>query len=291
MHGKREVIYGFRVSDKLLEELRPEERAVLLMLQREPLECVNNPAFDEPGAEKRIMAQLELDKGKPIQRFIQAVADPIGELDKRNGTLGLNGLREALDWFGRVEKIRDQLANANLPLVLAMAKRTRLSNVDFSELISEGNMALLRALDKFDVGRGFKFSTYGCRAILKAFSRASQKQSRYRNRFPAEFDPDMEKSDYLERRREDLLADSVEELHAIIHYNLAGLNEVEDVIIRERFALSDNGDQPKPKTLEQVGRIIGVTKERVRQLQNKALRKIKKALESEVIEHIELNIR
>ena len=75
-----------------------------------------------------------------------------------------------------------------------MAKRTRMGDVDFGELVSEGNMALLRAVEKFDIGRGFKFSTYACRAILKAFSRIAMKTNRYRQAFPTEFDPTMEKS-------------------------------------------------------------------------------------------------
>ncbi|MEZ6241833.1 MAG: sigma factor [Phycisphaerales bacterium] len=87
-----------------------------------------------------------------------------------------------------------------------MAKRTRMSEVDFADLVSEGNMALLRAVDKFDAGRGFKFSTYACRAILKAFSRQGMKLSKYRQRFPTDFDPKLEESDYLERSARGLRA-------------------------------------------------------------------------------------
>ena len=83
-----------------------------------------------------------------------------------------------------------------------MAKRTRLGDVDFAEIVSEGNMALIRAVDKFNVDRGFKFSTYACRAILKAFSRTALKSSRHKTRFPVEFEPDMEKSDWQDRRRD-----------------------------------------------------------------------------------------
>jgi len=74
--------------------------------------------------------------------------------------------RDVADWYGRVRDTREIITQANLALVLAMAKRTRMSDVDFGELVSEGNMALLRAVEKFDIGRGFKFSTYACRAIL-----------------------------------------------------------------------------------------------------------------------------
>jgi RNA polymerase sigma factor (sigma-70 family) len=162
-----------------------------------------------------------------------------------------------------------------------MAKRTKLSNVDFNEMVSEGNMALLRSVEKFDCSRGYKFSTYSCRAILKSFSRVAMRASRYRGTFPMEFDPAMERSDYAESQRDSIEQDCVDELKDIILQNLAGLSDVETTVIAERFALGKpaGADAPLPKTLEQVGMIIGVTKERVRQIQNNALRKIRVALE------------
>jgi RNA polymerase primary sigma factor len=108
--------------------------------------------------------------------------------------------------------------------------------------------------------------------------------SRYRGRFPTEFDPAIEKSDYLDRRREELEYDCVDELKEILLRNLADLSEVERTVIRERFALATvAGETQAPKTLEQVGVIIGVTKERVRQIQNKALQKIRTALEEKYL--------
>jgi RNA polymerase primary sigma factor len=151
--------------------------------------------------------------------------------------------------------------------------------LDYNELISEGNFALLRSVDKFDCARGFKFSTYACRAILKAFSRVALRTSRYRGRFPTEFDPTLEKSDFVERRRGDVEAECVDEIRDILAHNRASLNDMEQTVIRERFALDAAPDNAKPKTLEQVGELIGVTKERVRQIQNKALRKIRVILE------------
>ena len=104
--------------------------------------------------------------------------------------------------------------------------------------------------------------------------------SRYRGRFPTEFDPAIEKSDHVERKREETELDCVDELKSILMKNLADLNEIERTVIDERFALSaPDPDKAQPKTLEQVGTIIGVTKERVRQIQNKALQKIRTALE------------
>jgi len=201
--------------------------------------------------------------------------------------LSLKALRELIVWRRRALDARAQIVQANVPLVLAMAKRTRLTGVDFAELISEGNMALLRSVDKFDCDRGFKFSTYACRAILKSFSRVAMKAARYRGRFPTEFDPALERSDYLELTRDNVELDCAAELREIMIKNSADLNDVEQIVIRARFALNaidpDAEQHRPPMTLQQVGQIIGVTKERVRQIQNKALDKLKTALEESTL--------
>jgi RNA polymerase primary sigma factor len=186
-----------------------------------------------------------------------------------------------LDWHRKFEFYREYLTRTNLALVLAMAKRTRLGDVDFAEVVSEGNMALLRAVDKFNVDRGFKFSTYACRAILKAFSRTSLKASKYKTRFPVEFEPDYEKSDWADRKRDAVEEDCVDELKQIVDRNLADLSDVEQTVIRRRFNWQQQDESPL--TLEEVGQIIGVTKERVRQIQNKALTKIRHMMEDGVL--------
>jgi RNA polymerase sigma factor (sigma-70 family) len=165
-----------------------------------------------------------------------------------------------------------------MALVLAMAKRTRIANVEFSELVSEGNMALLRSVEKFDVSRGFKFSTYACRSILKAFNRLATKTGRYRQHFPTEFDPEMEKSDYDIKKHEIEREDFIDSLRDVLARNRAKLTSVEQTIVMERFALASRG---KKRTLAEVGKIVGLTNERVRQIQNLALQKIRGALDDE----------
>ena len=188
---------------------------------------------------------------------------------------------DAVEWHRKFEHFREYLVRTNLALVLAMAKRTRLGDVDFAEVVSEGNMALLRAVEKFSIDRGFKFSTYACRAILKAFSRAALKANKHRTRFPVDFDPELEKSDWADRRRDAVEDDCIDELKAIVDRNLADLSTVEQTVIRQRFNWEQAQDNPL--TLEEVGRIIGVTKERVRQIQNKALLKIRHVMEDGVL--------
>jgi len=224
------------------------------------------------GDEERMMflrfnyAKLRLGK---LQREI-----------KKDGLIRKSG-EAFLFWHRRFEHFREYLVRTNLALVLAMAKRTRLGDVDFAEIVSEGNMALIRAVDKFNIDRGFKFSTYACRAILKAFSRTAQKSSRHRTRFPVEFEPEMEKSDWADRRRDAVEEDCIDELKAIVDRNLADLSQVEETVIRRRFNWKQEDESPL--TLEEVGQIIGVTKERVRQIQNKALLKIRTVMEEGVL--------
>ena len=204
------------------------------------------------------------------------------------GGIDPEAARKLLDWYQKAEAYRDQIAQTNLALVLAMAKRTRMREVDFSDLVSEGNMALLRAADKFDVARGFKFSTYACRAILKAFSRTAVKLSKYRQLFPTDFDPTMERSNHMELKRIQHEIHCVDEVRRIIRDNRAELSDIEQEVIVHRFAIRNmktySEDDRRPLTLEQVGKIIGVTKERVRQIQNKALDKLRVTLAEEFLE-------
>jgi len=181
-------------------------------------------------------------------------------------------------WYQRAMKLRSQLTGANLALVIAMAKRTKIPDVDFSELISEGNVALLRAIEKFDVSRGYKFSTYACRVILKSFSRLANKSLKHRRRFGVEFDPSMEPGDQVEIRRRAIQNDALTKLHDILVLNRADLSRHEQHVIDQRFALTEGG---KKKTLAIVGRDMGVSKERIRQIQRSALAKLRRAFKNE----------
>ena len=91
----------------------------------------------------------------------------------------------------------------------------------------------------------------------------------------------MEKSDWSDRKRDAVEEDCIDELKQIVDRNLADLSDTEQTVIRRRFNWEQHEEQPL--TLEEVGKIIGVTKERVRQIQNKALAKIRKLMEEGVL--------
>ena len=300
-------------SDSVVLRLAAEDQVLLTKVLTEPMDFVDHPDFFRKNVERTLFGDEATLSRLSNTRFAE-VDDPISDavasgervptlsyaqeqhlfmrfnfarravcriLQEHAGKrLSLAATRRLLAWGHRLLAARSVIVRLNMPLVLAMAKRTRLSNIDFNEMVSEGNMALLRSVEKFDCSRGYKFSTYSCRAILKSFSRVAMRASRYRGKFPAEFDPAMERSDYIDRQRDGVAEDCVDELKEIFLRNLAGLSDVERTVISERFALQPCAAAPAPpKTLEQVGQLIGVTKERVRQIQNNALKKIRLALE------------
>lgn len=301
-------------SETVFRTLAPEDEVLLTRLINEPIEYIDHPELTDAKIETvlfggpaefvnakstrfvenenavvtaatsgdRVPTLSAQQESHLFLRFNYARRQILLILQKFAGKkLTAAATRQLLGWGHRMLTARATIVRLNMPLVLAMAKRTRLSNIDFNEMVSEGNMALLRSVEKFDCSRGYKFSTYSCRAILKSFSRVAMRASRYRGKFPTEFDPAMERSDYVDRQREGVTEDCVDELKQIFLQNLAGLSDVERTVISERFALGmvcELGN-PVPKTLEQVGLIIGVTKERVRQIQNNALRKMRVALE------------
>jgi len=303
------------LSPSVLKKLTCADRELLTRVTQNPVGYISHPWFHQRGVEEDLFdGKLELmapgsvrfltpppvardrTAGGPITftteqeqkaflRFNYARSRVFRILWGRRGQrLSFTQARELIAWQQLALHCRDEIVQANTPLVLAMAKRSRLIGTDRAELISDGNMALLRAVDKFDCSRGFKFSTYGCHAILKSFSRVAMRASRYRGRFPTEFDPTMQKSDFLETRREKTEIDCVDELRAIMASNSVHFTEVEETVIRGRFALDTPEDQkPEPMTLEEVGHVIGVTKERVRQIQKKAMAKLRVALEESVL--------
>jgi RNA polymerase primary sigma factor len=168
---------------------------------------------------------------------------------------------------------RNVLIVANLGLVLSMGKLKRIFRAnDQSEQVSEAVEALWRSVDRFDVGRGFKFSTYACRAIIKGFMREMETHSRRTSKeinVDTSERPDLKVTDDDRMERFSML----DELNAVMTENRAELTDQQLKVLRERFW--------NHKTLDEVGKMFitsekpkGLTRERVRQIEYTAKMKL-----------------
>lgn len=189
--------------------------------------------------------------------------------------------------MNRIEKLyeesvatKNEIVRANLRLVVSIAKRHMSPSRNFFELVSDGNMALFRAVEKFDFARGFRFSTYASWAIMKNFARSIPNEVRRQTRFRTSHDELFSATeDTRTDPREQESAQSEREVQ--VGQLLERLDERERKIIDLRFGLTNDR---KALTLKQVGAEMGVTKERVRQLEVRAMRKLRIAAQEEKIE-------
>ena len=203
-------------------------------------------------------------------------------------------LRDTLDVSRPKSRLMDQIENlydesvvtknriisANLRLVVSIAKRYVGPAEDFFELVSDGNVSLIRATEKFDVSRGNRFSTYACWAIIKNFARTIPAVLRHRNRFATSHSEML--SDAEDARSDQYQQESAQiQRKSQVEGILKRLDERERQIVRSRFGLTCGQE---PLTLKQVGTTMGVSKERIRQIQCRAISKLRTAAEEDRIE-------
>ena len=285
-----------------------------------------NEGADDESGDKILLDDNALTKDLTIN-------DPVRMYLKEIGQIKLLTLEEESILADRIEsgdeEAKNILAEANLRLVVSIAKRYVGRGMLFLDLIQEGNIGLMKAVDKFDVTKGYKFSTYATWWIRQAITRAIADQARTirvpvhmvetinklariqrqltleLNREPSEEELAKKMGTSVEKVREiykisqdpvsletpigeeddshlgDFIKDernlSPEEfatnemLKDEISQVLETLTEREEKVIRLRFGLEDG----KPRTLEEVGQMFGVTRERIRQIEAKALRKLR----------------
>ena len=179
-------------------------------------------------------------------------------------------------WQERAARTREQIATANMAMAAAMAKRIRGADCEFEDLLSEGYLTLLHCIEKFDVSRGFKFSTYACRAMLTRYYRMSSTASTHHQRFPVEYNPEMDRSDYADVRREEDRLYAIETIRKVIIRNQADLTPAEQTVVTGRFLVATKDG--KPVTLKSVARQMCLSTERVRQIHEKSIRKLRAVL-------------
>ena len=309
---------GLELTGDELDELYNE-------LRENKIEIVSDDDSDN-GGEKLLLDDDTLTKDLTIN-------DPVRMYLKEIGQIKLLSMDEELELADRIaegdEEAKNILAEANLRLVVSIAKRYVGRGMLFLDLIQEGNIGLMKAVDKFDVTKGYKFSTYATWWIRQAITRAIADQARTirvpvhmvetinklariqrqltleLNREPTEDElakkmgipvekirdiykisqepvsletpigeeDDSHLGDFIKDERNvspeefatnEMLKDEIADV-------LSTLTEREEKVIRLRFGLEDG----KSRTLEEVGQLFGVTRERIRQIEAKALRKLR----------------
>ncbi len=189
------------------------------------------------------------------------------------------------DLYRQSVAAKNEIIRANLRLVVSIAKRRLRNAGDFFDLVSDGNMSLIRAVEKFDYGRGFKFSTYATWAIVKNFARTIPNELRRQERFRTASDEvfmtaaDDRPNPFAEQAAQ---ANRETQLARILDC----LDTREQQVISHRFGL---GPDQQPLTLREVGDLLGVTKERVRQLETRAITKLRQAAREEKLDLFGLN--
>jgi RNA polymerase primary sigma factor len=276
-----------------------------------PLDYISNPYFGREAAEKVILGPMPEPEVAPKKARLPAGLPPYlaslyevplldrpqeGYLFRKFNYLKFKAtkLRNELDptharsslmdeierLYDQAVAVKNQIVRANLRLVVSIAKRHVGPSDNFFELVSDGNMSLIRAAEKFDYARGNKFSTYASWAIMKNFARTIPDELKRRDRFrtsQAEMfsaAPDARSDQY---GQESAQSTRVAQIGRI----LERLDEREQKIIINRFGLDHSHE---PLTLKEVGEEMGVTKERVRQIEARALAKLRQAAQEEKIE-------
>lgn len=331
--GKKAGVLAYEeVADRLSTfEIEPEQIDEFYeYLEEQGVEVIGDAEDEEALKEDLTDADNLRDLSVPLGIKIN---DPVRMYLKEIGRVDLLTAEEEVDLAIRIkngdEEASRALAEANLRLVVSIAKRYVGRGMLFLDLIQEGNMGLIKAVEKFDHEKGFKFSTYATWWIRQAITRAIADQARTiripvhmvetinklirvqrqllqdlgREPTPEEIGKEMELSPAKVRDIQKIaqepvsletpigeeddshLGDFIEDQEAVSPSDHAAyellkeqledvldtLTDREENVLRLRFGLDDG----RTRTLEEVGKVFGVTRERIRQIEAKALRKLR----------------
>ncbi len=169
-----------------------------------------------------------------------------------------------------VKECRDILINCNQRLVYAQAKQKLAAGENIDDLVSDGNLSLMRAVEKFDYARGNKFSTYATWAIMKNFARSIPDAMTHKQRYMTGHDELFEAKADVRTDEQEVLAQA-DAARSRVNRLLEHLDDRTREVIRMRIGL----DGSEEMTLEQIGQHFGITKERVRQINVRGMRMLR----------------
>ena len=178
-----------------------------------------------------------------------------------------------------IRDARDVLINCNQRLVYAQAKQKLALGENIDDLVSDGNLSLMRAVEKFDYGRGNKFSTYATWAIMKNFARSIPDAKTHKQRYMTGHDELFEAKADVRTDEQEVLA-LADQARARVNRLLEHLDARTREVIRMRTGL----DGSEEMTLEQIGQHFGITKERVRQINVRGMKMLREWAAKENVE-------
>lgn len=281
-----------------------------------PNDYIYHPSFDDPAMEAAILAPMpDAQEFEEARRKLRVPKDAIPELmsnyemplltkdqeqhlfrkmnflkHKAAKMLGAMRLESGLVNYAKLRtetldqidaslkeanQVKELLIRCNMRLVTSIAKRHSGQTENFFELLSDGNMSLMRAVEKFDYSRGNKFSTYASWAIMKNFARSIPDEKHRRERFVTGNEEIFDAAEDKRTDEQEVIA-AAEQATAKVNRLLEYLEPREREIIRLRAGL-DQGKEGM--TLEKIGEKLGITKERVRQLNVRAMKKLRTIVE------------